>query len=126
MKRGELYWVEFLPSNGHGQSGRRPAVVLQDESIGVSFGTVVVVPVTGSPANIRFPGAVLVNPSAGNGITKHSIILTHQIRSIDRRRFGKRISVIEPAVLTAVHEALDRLIGRPAPAAPATPPADPT
>ena len=122
MKKGELYWVELPESNGHEQSGRRPALVIQDEFYAGGLSTVIAVFVTGQPANIRFPGAVAVAPSATNGLLKPSVILTPQIRSLDRRRFGKRIGVAEAAVVIAVAEALERLTGRP----PVAPPVDPT
>ena len=123
MKKGELYWVELPELDGDEQSGRRPALVVQDEFYAGGLQTVIAVFVTGQPANIRFPGAVSVSPSLANGLLKPSVILTHQIRALDRRRFGKRIGVLDPATLAAIYDALDRLTGRPAIVT--APPADP-
>ena len=119
MTPGELYWVEFPPSNGHEQSGRRPAIILLDETFAGGLPVVFVAPVTGSLANARFPATVRVGPTQENGLYKDSVILVFHVRAIDRRRLGNRIGFVSPAVLTQVHDALDRLTGRTRP--PGTP-----
>jgi mRNA interferase MazF len=108
-----MYWVEFPPSNGHEQAGRRPAIVIQDDSYAGSLGTALVVPVTGQPANARFPGTVTIAPTALNGLLMPSVVLAFQARAVDRRRFRNRIGVVEPAVLGQIYAELDRLTGRP-------------
>ena len=113
MTPGELYWVEFPPANGHEQAGRRPAVVLQDDGYAGAVGTVFVVPVTGSLANLRFPATVRVDPTSDNGLLASSAVLVFQARAIDRRRLRNRIGVLEPSVLAELYEKLDLLVGRP-------------
>jgi mRNA interferase MazF len=107
-----MYWVEFPPANGHEQSGRRPAIVLQDDTYASGVSVVFVVPVTGSLRNLRFPATVRISPSDANGLLVESVILVYQARAIDRKRVGNRIGVIEPDVLTQIYETLDRLLGR--------------
>jgi mRNA interferase MazF len=109
---GELFWVEFPPSNGHEQFGRRPAIVLQDDTYAKDVSVVFVVPVTGQPANLRFPATVAIEPSNANGLLKSSVALVFQARAVDRKRVGKRIGVIEASFLTRVYDALDLLTGR--------------
>ena len=113
MTPGELYWVEFPPANGHEQSGRRPAIVLQDENYARGLSMVFVVPVTSQLANLQFPATVRAEPSNANGLLKPSAILVFQARAIDRRRIRNRIGVMEPAVVTQIYDALDRLTGHP-------------
>ena len=108
----EVYWVEFPPSDGHEQSGRRPAVVIQDDTYAASLGVSLVVPVTGQPLNSRFPATVVVAPSGQNGLLKSSVVLVFQMRAVDRRRFRNRIGVVEVEVLAQIYQALDNLTGR--------------
>jgi mRNA interferase MazF len=110
---GELYWVEFPPADGHEQSGRRPAIALQDDTYASGVSVVFVIPVTGSLANLRFPATVRIDPSNANGLLVSSAALVFQARAIDRKRVGKRIGVIEPTALAQVYAALDKLTGRP-------------
>lgn len=32
MTIGDIHWVELPPSTGHEQSGRRPAIIIQDDA----------------------------------------------------------------------------------------------
>ncbi|HUR53967.1 MAG TPA: type II toxin-antitoxin system PemK/MazF family toxin [Gemmataceae bacterium] len=113
MTPGEIYWVVFPPSDGHEQSGRRPAIILQDARYGERLSVVLVAPVTGSLANTRFAATVQVSPTEENGLYAESVILVFQIRAMDRTRFGKRIGFVTPEVLAQVYKELDKLTGRP-------------
>ena len=75
MTPGEMYWVEFPPSDSHEQAGRPPAIVIQDPKYSPQIGTVFVVPVTGQPKNLRFAGTVSIQPTDANGLLKESVIL---------------------------------------------------
>jgi mRNA interferase MazF len=109
---GEIWWVDFPPTGGHEQAGRRPALVLQDDQFAGVLSTVFFAPVTGSLANVRFPATVRVLPTPENGLYKESVILVFQARGMDRRRIRNRIGFVTPEFLAQVHEQLDRLTGR--------------
>ncbi|MGL4421041.1 MAG: type II toxin-antitoxin system PemK/MazF family toxin [Gemmataceae bacterium] len=111
MIQGELYWIEFPPSQGHEQAGRRPAIVLETNPHLQGRPTVIVVPVTGQPRNSRFTGTVTVQPSDLNGLLKESVILVFQIRAIDQRRLQNRIGLLEPDRLQAIFRSLEALLG---------------
>lgn len=108
-----MYWVQFPPANGHEQSGRRPAIILQDDTYAGGVSMVFVVPVTGSLTNARYAATVRIDPSDMNGLLVPSVILVFHARAIDRRRMGNRIGVIEPDVLAAIYQTLDHLTGHP-------------
>jgi mRNA-degrading endonuclease toxin of MazEF toxin-antitoxin module len=65
---GDIHWIELPPGTGHEQSGRRPAVVVQDRSDAGALPVVLVVPLTTATATLRFPGIVLVHPDSDNGL----------------------------------------------------------
>jgi mRNA interferase MazF len=115
---GELYWVEFPPSTGHEQAGRRPAIALQDDEYARNLSVAFVIPVTGSLANLRFPATIRIEPSDTNGLLVPSVALAFQARAVDRGRIGNRIGILDSAVLARVYDALDRLTGRNRPAGP--------
>jgi mRNA interferase MazF len=109
---GDIFWVELPPTNGHEQVGRRPAVVLQDETYAGSSPVVIVVPLTGAVTASRFPGTVLLEPTAANSLRKSSVVLVFQIRAVDRRKVQDRLGAIGAEDLARIHAALDRLMGR--------------
>lgn len=111
MKVGEIYRADLPTADGHEQSGRRPVMVIQHESISLS--TVLVVPLTAAKAAGRFAGTVPIPITPENGLTADSVLLVFQIRAVDRKRFESKIGVVDPAVLAQVYASLDKLTARP-------------
>jgi len=75
MNVGDLYWVEFPPRNGHVQARRRPAIVVRDAAATSRLPTILLVPMTTQLAALRFPGTVLVDVDAENGLRRASVAL---------------------------------------------------
>jgi|GEM_PF-121504 len=113
MPIGDLFWADLPESDGVEQSGRRPVVLFQDDSYGRSLRTVLIVPLTSNLSAIRFPGTVSVPASNINRLTVDSIALVFQLRALDRRRLVAKFGMVEQALVSVMHEALDRLTGRP-------------
>jgi mRNA-degrading endonuclease toxin of MazEF toxin-antitoxin module len=83
--RNDLVTVELPPplgGAGREQSGRRPALVLQDER--PDLPTIVVAPLTSQLAALRFPYTLRIEPSSENGLSLPSMILLFQIQVVDR------------------------------------------
>ena len=47
----------------------------------------------------------------GNGLTKNSVVLLEQLRTIDKRRLKERIGTIDKTRLPEVNEALSFILG---------------
>jgi len=109
---GDIHWIELPPGTGHEQSGRRPAVIVQDESYAGTLLVVLVVPLTTATATLRFPGTLLIQPDPGNGLRQASVALVFQMRAVDRRRIGDRVGTVSADVLAGIFAALDQLLGR--------------
>lgn len=113
MNRGDIVRVQ-LPrpggSPGHEQFGTRPAVVVQDDPRLANLPTSVVVPITSNLGAIRFAGSVVVEPSANNGLSMKSVILTHQVRAIDRRRIEERLGSLSSDELAQLEVELIALL----------------
>ena len=74
---GDLIWIEFDPTKGKEQGGRRPALVVSPAAVTENTGLTVVCPIA---SRVRpFPTSVVLPP----GLTIAAEILTSQIRSID-------------------------------------------
>ncbi len=112
MTAGAVHWVELPPSTAHKQSGRRPAIVVQDEKYAGTLPVVLTVPLTTATSTLRFPGTVLVQPSDENGLQSPSVALVFQTRTVDRRRIGNRLGTVSARVLAEIFAALDKLLGR--------------
>jgi len=81
---GDIYWVELPSANGREQRGRRPAIILQDETFAGTLPTVLVIPLTSSRRALRFSGTALIRSTQSNGLKADSVALVFQCRAIDR------------------------------------------
>lgn len=81
IRRGQTYWVDFDPTVGSEQAGRRPCVIVSPNAINRVTGArvVTVVPVTtkGEADAVRIPVTT-------GGISGFALI--HQVRVLDRSR----------------------------------------
>ena len=76
MKQRDIYWITFPEGGGRAQAGRRPAVIVQNDSTSQQIPTVLVIPLTTQKDALRFPGTILIDPDGQNGISKPSVALT--------------------------------------------------
>ena len=114
MQPGDLYWIDYPPANGREQSGRRPGIVLQDDTAAGTSPLVLTIPLTTTAGLGGYLPAVADVPAdAQNGLSADSYALLFQLRATDRRRFRGRIGTVSAAVLAQVYQALDLLTGHP-------------
>ena len=112
MKPDDLHWVDLLPADGHEQAGRRPTVILQDDSYAGDLPLVFAVPLTSATSTLRFAGALLIEPTVENGLRQRSVALVFQLRAVDRQRVDDKIGTVSAETLAAIFALLDRLTGR--------------
>jgi mRNA interferase MazF len=99
-------------TTGHEQSGRRPAVIVQDEASAGTLPVVLTVPLTTATSTLRFPGTLRIQPDKDNGLNQPSVALVFQLRAVDRRRIGGRLGAVSSVVMVEIFAALDNLMGR--------------
>jgi mRNA interferase MazF len=109
LARGDIHWIEFPASSAREQAGRRPALIVQSDSA-PPLPTVFVVPLTANLRASRFPNTVEIEPSAASGLTVRSVILSFQLRAIDRTRIGARLGSLDPQTLSVVESHLRLLL----------------
>ena len=109
MKLGDIHWVESVSRGGHEQSGRRSAIVFQNEATSSLLPTLLVIPRTTQQSALRFPGTVLVEAAIENGLNRASVALVFQLTAIDRRLLGAKIGAVGDDILTVLRAALDEI-----------------
>ena len=112
MKVGDVYWVELPLRGGHAQAGRRPAIIAQSDARAAGLPTVLLVPLTSQMDALRFPGTVLIEADARNGLRRASVALVFQLTAIDRRFVTNYIGEIAETTLQQIWTALDELTSR--------------
>ena len=102
-KRGEVWLVNWNPGRGSEQTGRRPALVIQND-IGNEKAPTTIIAAISSSVKV-FPMNVQINPPEG-GLDLPSIIKTSQILTISKKRLGKRLGRISEDSLDEVDMAI--------------------
>ena len=110
IKRGEIYYANLDPTVGSEQKGKRPVVICQNEMGNKHSPTVVVAPITAKLTKNPLPTHVKLY-SGKFGISQDSIILTEQIRTIDRQRLGDYVGTLDNDALARLDTALSVSVG---------------
>jgi mRNA interferase MazF len=99
-KRGEVYWVSLDPTIGSEVQKTRPGLILSNDLSNKHSQRVIIGPITSSIDKLYPFEAKLALPK---GLSK---VMLDQIRAIDKRRLGIRISLISIEEMHEVEKAL--------------------
>ena len=108
MIRGEVFWVDLIPRSGSEQTGRRPAIVVSRDSFNQTpnWNSIIVIPVSSSPAQARRGPTVVEIPPGAAGLKNRSMALCHQITTLDRSKLIKRIGMLPEDLMVRVEDGL--------------------
>ncbi len=85
-KRWAIFKADLEPVVGSEQGKSRPVLIISNDKINELLN---ILPITSrKPNRIIYPNEVLI-PSGEFGLANESIILCHQIRTVDKRRLSK-------------------------------------
>jgi mRNA interferase MazF len=106
MLRGEIWLFRLDPTIGTEISKTRPAVIVNNNTIGI-LPLKVIVPITDwkEPFTTR-PWMVYLVRDAENGLSKPSGADAFQVRSVSETRLVKRLGALNDEVMQATSEAL--------------------
>ena len=105
VKRGDIYYADLSPVVGSEQGGMRPVLIIQND-LGNRFSpTVIVLPLTSRTGKTPLRTHVTVFPPCG-GLTKPSIILCEQVRTLEKTRLGRRLGAVGANAMRGVEKAL--------------------
>lgn len=106
IKRGDMFYADLSPVVGSEQGGIRPVLVIQN-NIGNKYSpTVIVSAITSQLNKNKLPTHIELD-SEEFGLKSDSIILTEQIRTIDKSRLKEKIGHInDQTVMSKIDNAL--------------------
>ena len=105
IKRGDMYYADLSPVIGSEQGGIRPVLIIQN-NIGNKYSpTVIAAAITSQTNKNRLPTHIKLS-SQTSGLMKNSVVLTEQIRTIDKSRLMEKIGQVDEAVMSQVNSAL--------------------
>ena len=110
MKRGDIFYADLSPVVGSEQGGTRPVLIIQND-IGNQYSpTTIVAAITSQVSKAKLPTHIELNCEMC-GLEKDSVILTEQIRTIDKRRLKDKVSILDGETMAKVNQALEISLG---------------
>lgn len=112
VKRGDIYYADLSPVVGSEQGGIRPVLIVQND-VGNKFSpTVIAAAITSQRFKTNLPTHIHVD-AQGCGLSKDSIVLLEQVRTIDKRRLKEKMGNLNEVDMSRVNKALSISVGLP-------------
>ena len=112
IKRGDIFYADLSPVIGSEQGGVRPILVVQNDVGNRYSPTVIAAAITSRINKAHLPTHIEID-SRDFGLTKESVILLEQIRTIDKKRLREKIGHLDDEKMKSVNEALNISFGLP-------------
>ena len=109
-QRADAYLVSFDPTLGAEIRKTRPALILQNDVSNRNSPITIVAAITSKADDSLFPTEVLVQAGEA-GLTRDSVVLLNQLRSIDRTRLVRRLGHLARVTMARVDRALAVSLG---------------
>ena len=112
VKRGDIFYADLSPVVGSEQGGTRPVLIVQNDTGNKHSPTVIAAAITSQTGKARLP--THINIAGGSvGLSKDSVILLEQIRTLDKKRLRERMGYVEEQVMSKVDTAIAVSFGLP-------------
>ena len=105
VKRGDIFYADLSPVIGSEQGGTRPVLIVQNDTGNRHSPTVIAAAITSQTGKARLP--THINIAGGSvGLSKDSVILLEQIRTIDKKRLREHMGRLDEKQMNLVDEAI--------------------
>lgn len=105
VKRGDIYYADLSPVVGSEQGGLRPVLIVQNDVGNKYSPTVIAAAITSQIGKSRLPTHIDVTADHF-GLSKDSVILLEQIRTIDKQRLKEKMGHLDENVMQKVNNAI--------------------
>ena len=111
VKRGDIYYADLSPVVGSEQGGIRPVPIVQNDMGNKYSPTVIAAAITSRHDKARLPTHIDLSTATSCGLSKDSVVLLEQIRTIDKRRLKERMGELDVESMRKVNDALSISFG---------------
>ncbi len=110
IKRGDIFYADLSPVVGSEQGGIRPVLIVQND-VGNRFSpTVIAAAITSRQAKANLPTHITLQ-AQNTGLTRDSIVLLEQIRTIDKHRLKEHMGRLGANDMLQIDQALSISFG---------------
>lgn len=115
IRRGDIYYADLSPVVGSEQGGLRPVLIVQNDVGNRHSPTVIAAAITSRLDKTRLPTHIGVSAAAEgaaeSGLSRNSVVLLEQIRTIDKRRLREKMGRLDDTTMQAVNDAISISFG---------------
>ena len=94
VRRGDMFYADLSPVIGSEQGGIRPVLIIQNDTGNKYSPTVIAAAITSQTSKTKLPTHIEIG-SKNIGLKADSVVLTEQIRTIDKSRLKEKIGHID-------------------------------
>ena len=106
IKRGDMFYADLSPVVGSEEGGIRPVLIIQNDTGNKYSPTVIAAAITSQTGKNKLPTHIEIG-SNDNGLKSDSVVLTEQIRTIDKSRLKEKIGhITDREVMNQVNNAI--------------------
>ena len=106
VKRGDMFYADLSPVVGSEQGGIRPVLIIQNDLGNKYSPTVIAAAITSQTNKTKLPTHIELGENKC-GLKNNSVVLTEQIRTIDKSRLKEKIGHIDDTqIITRLNNAL--------------------
>lgn len=105
VRRGDIYYADLSPVVGSEQGGMRPVLIVQNDTGNKHSPTVIAAAITSQVGKARLPTHIELSGQSC-GLSRDSVILLEQIRTIDKSRLRERMGRLDEPMMNEVDNAI--------------------
>lgn len=105
VRRGDIYYADLSPVVGSEQGGIRPVLIVQNDVGNKHSPTVIAAAITSQINKARLPTHIELSAQT-YGLTKDSVVLLEQIRTIDKKRLKERMGRLDNELMGKIDNAI--------------------
>lgn len=105
IRRGDIYYADLSPVVGSEQGGMRPVLIIQNDTGNKHSPTVIAAAITSQINKAKLPTHIELGAKS-YGLTRDSVVLLEQIRTIDKRRLKERMGSVDHQLMDRVDNAI--------------------
>ncbi len=105
IKRGDIFYADLSPVVGSEQGGLRPVLIIQNDVGNKYSPTVIAAAITSRMGKARLPTHIDIHADRV-GLSKDSVVLLEQIRTLDKRRLKEKMGHLDSSVMMRINTAI--------------------
>ena len=113
VKRGEIYYADLSPVVGSEQGGVRPVLIIQNDTGNRYSPTVIAAAITSQTGKAKLPTHIELPVGEDCGLTRDSVVLLEQVRTLDKRRLRERMGRVDERIMEKIDTGIAVSFGLP-------------